>query len=238
MLLTLFTLCVIAVLITLVVLHLKRGPNQATRRRAHHEHHEPHLQAEKNEENIDANEALGLQPIIKSRTVKPAAATKAAVIEYITLHVIAPREYPYSGYELLQALLGNGLRYGDKNIFHRHETKTGRGQVLFSLASANKPGTFELTKMGNFTCPGLTLFMVLKREVDPMLAFDTMLETARQLTEDLGGEIWDERRQLLNMDKVAEFRAKIRRFEESQRMPDFFGEEPQLESQVNNGDRS
>lgn len=234
MLLTLITLCIIAVLITLVLLRLKQGPDgQATRRRpSHPEHQEPHLEPEKN---ADADEALGLQPTLKARAAKTMTPAKNSVIEYITLHVIAPREYPYSGYELLQALLANGLRYGDKNIFHRHETKTGRGQVLFSLASANKPGTFELTKMGNFTCPGLTLFMVLKREVDPMLAFDTLLETARQLTEDLGGEIWDERHQLLNMDKVAELRAKIRRFEESQRMPDFFGES-QLETQVNPGD--
>lgn len=240
MIITLITLVIVAALITLVFLRLKRADGQqATRRRAHTTHHfndEPPLTSDENhEEEVDANDALGLKPVAKSRPTKPAAA-KNTPVEYIVLHVLAPQDSPYAGYELLQTLLANGLRYGENNIFHRHETKTGRGPVLFSLASINKPGTFELTKMGNYTCPGLTLFMVLKREVDPMLAFDTMLETARQLTEDLGGEIWDERRQLLNMDKAAELRAKIHRFEEAQRMPDFFGDSP--ESQVNTSERT
>lgn len=134
---------------------------------------------------------------------------------------MAPPEYHYNGYELLQSLLANGLRYGKHNIFHRHETKTGRGHSLFSLASVNKPGIFDLFKMGSFSCPGLVLFMLLKRTIDPMAAFDVMLETAHQLSEDLGGEVWDENRRTLNIDKVAQIRARIRRFEESQRVPIF-----------------
>lgn len=142
----------------------------------------------------------------------------------VILYLMAPEEHDYNGYELLQALLASGLRYGEKGIFHRHEMKTGRGHVLFSLASVNKPGTFELSKMGSFSCPGLVLFLLLKRVLDPMMAFDSMLETARQLSEDLGGEVWDQDRKLLNMDKVAQIRIRIRRFEESRRTQDFFGE--------------
>lgn len=149
--------------------------------------------------------------------------------DYITLHVIAPQEYPYNGYELLQSLLASGLRYGAYNIFHRHETKTGRGRVLFSVASVNKPGTFELSKMGSFSCPGLTLFMVLKDAPDAMKAFDTLLEVAKQLAEDLGGEVWDEKRNALKKDKVAELRAYIKQFERNQQTPDFFDAELQPE---------
>lgn len=228
MLATLLTLLISIVLIVSVILRLKRGQQAATRRRV--VHREPHLAPEKKEEALveDGDDALGLRPAVKT-VAKPAESVAKAPVEFIAFHVVAPKEYPYSGYELLQTLLANGLRYGENNIFHRHETKTGRGPIFFSVASVNKPGTFELTKMGNYTCPGLTLFMVLKREIDSMLAFDTLLETARQLTEDLGGEILDAERQVLNMDKVAEIRARIRRFEETQRMPDFFNATP-LES--------
>nr|WP_304985336.1 cell division protein ZipA C-terminal FtsZ-binding domain-containing protein [Coxiella-like endosymbiont] len=66
------------------------------------------------------------------------------------------------------------MRYGEKNIFYRHEMKTGRGQILFNLASVNKPGTFELSKMGSFSCPGLVLFLLLKRVPNPMTAFDSI----------------------------------------------------------------
>lgn len=43
------------------------------------------------------------------------------------------------------------------NIFHRYQQLSGNGPVLFSLASATKPGTFELSKIGGYACAGLTL---------------------------------------------------------------------------------
>ncbi|AML49528.1 cell division protein ZipA [Coxiella burnetii] len=207
-----------------VIFRVRQQSQQATRRR---HRREPSIQqsVEKEEEaEIDTDEALGLSqdPQERKEAVRNEPAEAEEIQDIFTLYVMAPKEYPYNGYELLQALLANGLRYGERNIFHRHEIKTGRGRILFSLASVNKPGTFELSKMGNFSCPGLVLFMVLKHTPDPLMAFDTLLETARQLTEDLGGEVWDEERRLLNMDKVAQLRARIRRYEESQRVPDFF----------------
>lgn len=144
--------------------------------------------------------------------------------QIIVLHVMASKDAPYMGYELLQAILGNGLRYGKHNIFHRHETKTGRGRILFSLATVNKPGIFELAKMGSFSCPGLTLFMVINRQRDPMLAFDSLLETAKQLVDDLGGEIRDQTNQPLNMDKVAQLRSEIKSYLQEKPVADLFAE--------------
>lgn len=210
-----------------IVLRLKRQNRQATHRRRHREPQIHHQMSEEPSDEMDADDALGLHqvPSLAPEGTEPAEEVKTpkAETQYITLHVMAPNEYSYGGYELLQALLANGLRYGDMHIFHRHEKKTGRGRVLFSLASVNKPGTFELSKMGSFSCPGLTLFMPLK-DPDPMGAFDMMLEIARQLVEDLGGAIWDDQRDMLNMDKVAQIRSSIKHFEENQRMPDFFDE--------------
>ena len=226
MLVTSLLLLIFIVIVGLVLTRLRRQSQQATRRR---QHREPAINQEMVA--VDTDDALGLQVKIDEQQNPPPATSsiekKSAAdeqMDIIALHVMAPKEYPYSGYELLQALLANGLRYGEMNIFHRHETKTGRGAILFSLASVNKPGAFELPKMGSFSCPGLILFMVLKSTVDAMTAFDVMLETGRQLSEDLGGEVWDGQRQVLNMDKVAQIRARIRRFEEAQRIPDFFTE--------------
>ncbi len=224
-------LFIILAITGLVIYRFKRRTSehgQATRRR---HQREPYFHARQSEIKdtavSDSDAALGLAPKVEEKPMLQTIKTNnddTATPEYIILHLVAPVDYPFGGYELLQSLLSNGLRYGDRNIFHRHETKTGRGCILFSLASLNKPGTFELSKMGSFSCPGLALFMLLKNVPDPMSAFDTLLETARQLTEDLGGEIWDEQRQPLNMDKVAQMRARIRHFEESQRTPDFFDE--------------
>ncbi len=225
MLITIIFLLLLLLLGGFIIVRIRRQDQQATPRR---HQRQPHLSHEHNM-NHDVNDALGLSEASKTQLeVKepaiPAAKTNAKPTEYLVLHVMAPLDYTYNGYELLQSLLANGLRYGEMNIFHRHETKTGRGSILFSLASVNKPGTFELPKMGSFSCPGLTLFMPLKASPDPMIAFDSMLETAKQLVEDLGGEIWDENRQVLNMDKITHMRTKIRQFEKNQRTPDFFAE--------------
>jgi len=222
MLITIIFLLLLLLLGGFIIVRIRRQDRQATPRR--HQR-----QPQMNHEH-DTQDALGLDEISNAMPdeKKQPGITTEKPSEYVLLHVMAPSEYTYNGYELLQSLLASGLRYGDMNIFHRHETKTGRGPILFSLASVNEPGTFELPKMGNFSCPGLILFMPLKHEPDPMIAFDTMLETAKQLIEDLGGDIWDEKRQPLNMDKITQIRARIRQFEKNQSTPDFF-EELQLD---------
>lgn len=220
MLMTIVFLLLLLLLGGFIILRIKRQDRQATPRRQPRVNHQDETLATFND---DTNDALGLNEVAATPPEKKQQPAQH-FSEYVMLHVMAPQEYPYNGYELLQALLANGLRYGEMDIFHRHETKTGRGQVLFSLASVNKPGTFELPKMGSFSCPGLTLFMPLKHSPDPMIAFGAMLETARQLTEDLGGEVWDESRHVLNMDKITQMRAQIRQFEKNQRTPDFFSE--------------
>lgn len=208
-----------------IVLRIKHQDRQATPRR---HHRQPHINRKKEmletfNNTIDVNDALAVDEASEEPLEKKQPTVQSPV-EYLVLHVMASEKYPYSGYELLQTLLASGFRYGDMNIFHRYETKTGRGPLLFSLASVNKPGTFELPKMGSFSCPGLTLIMPLKDSPDPMVTFDTMLETTRELVEDLGGEVWDEHRQVLSMDKITQMRARIRKFERNQRMPDFFDE--------------
>ncbi|WP_251366041.1 hypothetical protein [Coxiella-like endosymbiont of Rhipicephalus sanguineus] len=40
----------------------------------------------------------------------------------------------------------------------------------------------------------------------------------------MGGEVWDEERKPLNMDKISQIRTWIRHFEESQRIQNFFEE--------------
>ena len=204
-----------------------RRPRREPLIRVHFSNNEPEV----NTDNVLGSPEGAVEKISrKEKPLKKKLADVDEVFEIITLYLMALPEYHYNGYELLQALLASDLHYGKHNIFHRHEIKTEQKHSLFSLASVNKPGIFELSKMGNFSCPGLVLFMLLKSTFDPMAAFDAMLETACQLSEDLGGEIWDENRCALNMNKVAQIRARIRRFEESQRVSDFLMKLTKVES--------
>ena len=115
------------------------------------------------------------------------------------------------GYELLQVLLTNGLRYGDKKIFHRYHS-IDQSVVLFSVASVHKPGTFDLSQMGDYICPGLTLFMLCDSNETTQMSvstFDLMLETTKQLCEDLGGEILDEERLPLTQEHIDNIRMRL-----------------------------
>lgn len=134
------------------------------------------------------------------RNRSPSPQCKAQEARVLTLYVMAPDEQILHGYELLQALLYTGLRYGEQQIFHRYQHSNNSGDVLFSVAGASKPGTFELSNMGAVSYPGLVLFMA-----DGVTAFDevsleAMFSAAEQLADDLGGELWNAERQPLTAD--------------------------------------
>src|SRR3990167_863436 len=230
MMMTIIFLWLVVLLGSLMVIRLKRQNRQATPRRHLREPRVSDVSVVEasHEDILDSDEALGLsrkEPktvAIPSEQLSSLMTEEPVSMDYISLHLMATRDCPYNGYELLQALLANGLRYGDKNIFHRYETKTGHSRILFSLASVNKPGTFELSKMGSFSCPGLTLFMIVKDIADPVSTLDAMLEVAHQLIEDLGGELWDEHREVLSAERVVQLRARVRQWAEKQRVPDLF----------------
>jgi len=130
--------------------------------------------------------------------------------EVITLTVMAKPGEPYNGYELLQSLLAAGLRYGEMNVFHRYEEEApASSKILFSLAQATKPGTFDLNSIGSTSCLGLVLFMDIVGQKDALGSFNLMLDTAKQLCEDLGGNVYDEERKILTPGSVARFKARI-----------------------------
>lgn len=140
-------------------------------------------------------------------TIEPAPPLQ--LTDLIIINLTADPKQPYRGYELLQALLTAGLRYSRKGMFHRYEDLTGRGSILFNLVSSIEPGTFDLPKMGSFTTAGLTLFMQIPVVKDPRQAFELMLSTAKELIEDLGGELLDDHRQPLNEEKIAKWRSYV-----------------------------
>lgn len=109
------------------------------------------------------------------------------VEKLISLHVTA-RNSGFAGRQLLELLLQYGLRFGEMSIFHRHEFPTGQGVVLFSVAQAREPGTFDLDTLVRDLVPGVSLFMTLPG-YKSLSAYDLMVDTARRLAHDLEGEL-------------------------------------------------
>jgi FtsZ-interacting cell division protein ZipA len=124
----------------------------------------------------------------------------------LVIHAVAEGGKPYQGYDLLQALLANNLRFGDRKIFHRYGTGCDSASPIYSVTSLNKPGTFDLPKMGSFSCDGLIFFAQLDQIADPVDTCQMMLDAAEKLVGTLGGSLADEGRIALSADAVAKMR--------------------------------
>lgn len=137
------------------------------------------------------------------------AKNKSISEELIVLHLFAHPNRPYRGYELLQTLLTAGLRYSKRGVFHRYADVTARDTVLFSLASAIEPGIFEMPKMSGFSTPGLILFLKVGTVRQPLSVLNLMITTAKEIAQDLGGELYDEKRNVLTPEKISEWRNQL-----------------------------
>lgn len=145
---------------------------------------------------------------------------KAPEIEpqVIVLSVVMPEGQVMSGAALLPTLLTLGLRYGEMNIFHRHQDNAGNGQVTFSLANMMNPGTFNLDDIENFSTQGITLFMTLPNTGDAFEVFEQMLNAAKQLAVEFKGQLLDDKRSVMTKQTEQHYIGKIREFERKSRI--------------------
>lgn len=136
--------------------------------------------------------------------------------ELLVLNVVAPKDTPYNGADMLQILLACDVRYGKMNIFHRYEKPDGTGAVQFSIANLVEPGDFDLDGIEEFTTPGLVFFMNLPGPEKSLKAFDAMVETAKCLVSNLGGELRDQSHSVATKQTLEHYRQRIRDFERRQ----------------------
>lgn len=138
------------------------------------------------------------------------------VEEVLVINVMSTGGERFQGADLLQVLLQCGMRFGDMQIFHRHEGEDGEGDLLFSMVNMVVPGTFELSTMSEFETPGVSFFMTLPMSANSMEAFNIMANTAMTLADSLGGELKDEQRSIMTQQTIEHCRQRIREFERKQ----------------------
>ena len=138
--------------------------------------------------------------------------------EVLVLSVVMPENQVISGAALLPSLLTLGMRYGDMNIFHRHQDNAGNGKVTFSLANMMNPGTFDLDDMESFVTQGVSLFMTLPNAGDSFEVFQQMLAAAKQLAQEYQGQVLDDKRSVMTKQTEQHYISKIREFERKKRI--------------------
>jgi len=162
---------------------------------------EPYIQTEAVTE-VVSEELADVEPELEPAVVVPQS-------NLIVLHVLPQEGRRFIGFELLQALLAASLRHGDMSIFHRHESAMGEGRVLFSVAQATEPGTFNLDGMGSCQCSGLVMFMQLTGPEHNLESFEIFIQAAQQIADSLRGVLVDEQRNALSADSIKVLKAQV-----------------------------
>lgn len=142
----------------------------------------------------------------------------APVEEVLVINVIARDAEGFKGPALLQNILESGLRFGEMDIFHRHESMAGNGEVLFSMANGVKPGTFDLDDFDLFYTPAVSFFLGLPGPRHPKQAFDVMIAAARKLAHELNGELKDDQRSVMTSQTIEHYRQRIVEFERKRQL--------------------
>jgi len=151
----------------------------------------------------------------KKTAQKPVKKT-AKLEEVIVVNVLSDSPEGYSCHELFVLFEACGLIYGDMSIFHRHEETSTDSAVQFSVANAVEPGYFPKEQLDSLSTQGLSFFMSLPGPTDAIKAFDFMLETARCVVSNLGGELKDEYRSDMTKQTIEHCRQRIKDFERKQ----------------------
>jgi cell division protein ZipA len=170
---------------------------------------------------ILVNKAAALNKDEPSPSATPASEKSAAIDiepQVIVLSVVMPKGQVMSGAALLPTLLTLGMKYGEMNIFHRHQDNAGNGKVTFSLANMMNPGTFNLDDMENFSTQGITLFMTLPNPGDAFSVFEQMLNAAKQLAVEFHGQLLDHKRSVMTKQTEQHYISLIREFERKSRI--------------------
>jgi len=163
--------------------------------------------------NINIDESEAKSEINNKKIDKPALET-----QIIILSVVMPEHQQMSGAALLPSLLTLGMKYGEMNIFHRHQDNAGNGAVTFSLANMLNPGSFDLDSMETFVTQGVSLFMTLPSANDPFAAFEQMLGAAKQLAAEFNAQIVDDKRNVMTKQTEQHYVGKIREFDRQYRL--------------------
>lgn len=175
--------------------------------------------AKRNQMEINfGDEAIEDMPSISATDDKVTEKAPEIEPQVIVLSVVMPEGQVMSGAALLPTLLTLGLRYGEMNIFHRHQDNAGNGQVTFSLANMMNPGTFNLDDIENFSTQGITLFMTLPNTGDAFEVFEQMLNAAKQLAVEFKGQLLDDKRSVMTKQTEQHYIGKIREFERKSRI--------------------
>lgn len=126
----------------------------------------------------------------------------------VAFTIMAPDSNLFSGRAVKAALEKQDFHFGDMQIYHKY-TAGNKKQTLFSAANILAPGTLLPNEFVSMSSPGLLLFARFPGPVSGMALFDELLDTAQNMTDDLGGVLCDENREPITQEALETIRKRI-----------------------------
>lgn len=124
----------------------------------------------------------------------------------VALRLRAREPAGFHGNDLIKAFSAEGLEFGKFGAFHSLDE---RRRSRFLVASLVEPGSFEIEKMHELSCPGVSMFMVLPGPREPLAALDAMFVCARRLAERLDADVLDDKGNALTMQQAGWLREQV-----------------------------
>lgn len=154
----------------------------------------------------DEDETASTAPAAAPQNTSPDA-DKAADPVVLPLLVASTDGTAFPGDRVENLIEEIGFEYGALSIYHY---PGDLGETLFSLMNGVKPGTFDRGNSASFATPVLALFMQLPlNSPSESLILDQMIDIARDIADQLGGEVLDDQRLPLTSESIDRYREQL-----------------------------
>ncbi|QWF69591.1 cell division protein ZipA C-terminal FtsZ-binding domain-containing protein [Methylomonas paludis] len=155
-------------------------------------------------ESVSVDHLIDGDALLDDNAIRPPSLKQRSELpKLLKFSIIARADEGFNGETLFAAFERAGLQYGSVQVFERLDKNR---VVHFTVASLSQPGTFPDKHLDEFYCPGIAFYMEPRELENPVAVFDDLIETIDILAEELDGEVWDNLRQALTAETIAELR--------------------------------
>ncbi len=137
----------------------------------------------------------------------------------VSLYVAAKAGNKLRGQDIVVAAEKAGLSFGHMEVFHRMVDGKPELGPIFSVANIIKPGSFEMSRIGELETPAIAFFLTLPAPVPALDAWETMEPAAQRMADLLDGVVLDEERNALGRQRIQHIRDELRAYDRQHAAP-------------------
>ena len=137
----------------------------------------------------------------------------------ILLFVVAPRDKPYQGTDILAAMQDLELKLNARGTWSYYENSDIlSNNSVFRVGHLKEPGVFDIQTIDTLSTPGLVLFIQFPGPLDALTAVDRMIGIAGQLAEKLGGSVCDDHNHKMTPQLISHLREQATEYDRRMRL--------------------